>query len=145
MRDEIRDHGNRMRTGVDDALRALDRDAGDADERYIPDPRPPLAEPVEALWLPGHHLELGFVDRAERDVVRPGGKRGVEFGFVMGRDAELDVGGPDRIKVSGGKVLLAEVQKVGAGLDRKLPVVVDDQLTACLLYTSDAADEHRDV
>src|SRR5262245_1003331 len=48
----------------------------------------------------------------------------------MGGDAEREAGGADRLEVSIGQIFLAEMQVLRAGLDRRAPVIVDDEARA---------------
>ncbi len=79
-------------------------------------------------------------DRAERDVIGVGAQRGFQLGVVMGGDAERQAGVADRLEVGVGEIFLAEMQMLGAGDDRRAPVVVDHELRrACPAVTASAS------
>ncbi len=56
------------------------------------------------------------------------GKRGRELGVVMGGDAERQARLADSTEVGIDQVFLAEMQMLGAGDDRRTPVIVDHEL-----------------
>ena len=81
-----------------------------------------------ALRRKAHRFQRGRKDRAERDVVRLGAQRGFQLLVVMGGDAERQPGLADRLEVGIDKIFLAEMQMLGAGDDRRAPVIVDHEL-----------------
>ena len=81
-----------------------------------------------ALRREAHRFQRGRKDRAERDVVRLGAQRGFQFFVVMGGNAERESGVADRLEIGIGQVFLAEMQMLGAGHDRRAPVIIDHEL-----------------
>src|SRR5690606_8925480 len=109
-------------------VQSANRDEGEGSGAILP-----FCDPVDSLRCPLHRLENRRVDGTQSNVVRLRRQSGFEFGMVVGRQAQLQPGLPDRRQVRRGEVLLAEMNEIATLIDREPPMVVDDELTALRL------------
>ena len=127
---DVADDGDGIRAGSEDFGSLFELDAADGDQRDFTDALFPFGDARHALRRKAHGLERGREDRAERDVVGLVLERVAKLGVVVGREAERQPGGADRLDVGvgeGREVLLAEMQVLGFRFDRCLPVIVDHE------------------
>src|SRR5437868_2244431 len=124
---DIADDGDGIRAGGKDLRRALKLDAADRNQRDVADAFLPFGDPCNALRRETHRFQRGRKDRPEGDVVGLGAQRGRQFFVVMRGKPKRQAGVADRLEIGIGQILLAEVQMFGASLDRRAPVVIDDE------------------
>src|ERR1700733_6006576 len=122
---DVADHGDRVGAGGEDPGGLLELDAADRDQRDVADALFPFGDFRDALRRKAHRFQRGRKNRTEGYVIRAGAERGLEFGIVMGGKAECQSGFTDGAKVGLGEILLAEMQMLGAGDDRRAPIIVD--------------------
>ena len=124
---DVGDDGDDVRARGETQLRPFDVEAADRDQRDRADAALPLSDTLQALRRKSHGLENCRIDRAERDVVGIEPERAVQFGVVVGADAEPQARLADRADVGMVQIGLAEMDPSGALVDRDAPEIVDDK------------------
>ena len=124
----VGDDGRAVGAGLEAVFRPLRGEAADGDQRQRADLFAPEGDLFKALRRPGHLFQDGREDRAERDVIRLGGEGLLQFGLVMGGDAQFQPARLDGGEVGAGEIFLSEVDEIASQLQREAPMVVDDQL-----------------
>ena len=127
---KVRDDCKAVGTCGHDAGCSFRCQTADGYQRQRTDFCTPFFNAIKPLWCPRHRLELGFIDRPKSDVLGFNCERRREFLFVVGRNADPDTGPLDCRDVGLAQIVLAEMNKISAGFDRDVPIVVQDQLAA---------------
>ena len=94
-------------------------------------------QPTHALGGGGHLLERGGEHGPHSDVAGAHGVGAHHFGITVGADSQAQAGAVQRLQFGGTQrvqVFLAQVNAVGACVNRHAPVVVDEQQRPCALH-----------
>src|ERR1700733_7702400 len=127
---DIRHHRGDVGAGCQNVRQPLERHSTDRHPRQRPDAAPPYADARQSLRRPRHHFEQRRINRAERHVVGSEPERAFELALVVRADAEPHAGAAQCHQVRAVELPLPQGDEIAAGLERCLPVIIDDQLRA---------------